>query len=174
MKDLLQGQCENVRRFQPTASNTRQLRDAFGQFATGVTVVSTKTDDGVIGMTANSFSSLSLDPALVMWSPAKQSKRFGFFAHAPHFAIHVLSDEQQDICAAFAQNGFAFDDIDHTLNSHGVPLIKGCLARFECNHLATHPAGDHVIVIGRVESIETQAGTPLAFYAGEFRSLANV
>jgi flavin reductase (DIM6/NTAB) family NADH-FMN oxidoreductase RutF len=83
--------------FSPNSDNTRMLRDAFGRFATGVTVISTKTDDGLIGMTANSFSSLSLDPALVMWAPALNSNRFKYFAAAPHFAIHILSDQQKDI-----------------------------------------------------------------------------
>lgn len=171
MKDMAyqqNGACQ----FEPSAENTRQLRNAFGQFATGVTVISAKTEEGVIGMTANSFSSLSLDPALVMWSPAVQSKRFKFFSKASHFAIHVLSDLQKDICAAFAQNGFAFNEVEHTLNSHGVPLIPNCLARFECSHVATHPAGDHVIVVGQANKVEVRSGNPLTFYGGEYRQFA--
>jgi flavin reductase (DIM6/NTAB) family NADH-FMN oxidoreductase RutF len=157
--------------FRPNADNTRLLRDAFGKFATGVTIITAKTADGVIGMTANSFSSLSLDPALVMWSPAINSSRFKFFADAPHFAIHILTDQQKDICEAFAKNGHAFNEIHHTLNAHGVPLIDNCLARFECSHVATHPAGDHVIVIGQANDVTFQNGTPLAFYAGKYGTI---
>ena len=154
--------------FAPDGDNTRLLRDAFGRFATGITVISTKTDDGVIGMTANSFSSLSLDPALVMWSPGINSSRFKHFSHAKHFAIHVLSDQQKDICEAFAKNGYAFRDIEHGLNTHGVPLIESCIARFECSHVATHPAGDHVIVIGQVNNAQVRTGRPLVFSSGNY------
>lgn len=161
-----------TQQFSPSADNTRMLRDAFGQFATGVTVISTTTPEGgLIGMTANSFSSLSLDPALVMWSPATSSNRFKYFSHAAHFAIHVLSDQQKDICEAFARNGHAFSDVDHSLNAHGIPLIDNCLARFECSHVATHPAGDHVIVVGQAHDVTFKSGTPLAFYAGKYGTI---
>jgi flavin reductase (DIM6/NTAB) family NADH-FMN oxidoreductase RutF len=159
------------KQFRPNADNTRLLRGAFGKFATGVTIVTAKTEDGVIGMTANSFSSLSLDPALVMWSPAISSSRFKYFENTPHFAIHLLSDQQKDICEAFAKNGHAFNEIHHSLNAHGVPLIDNCLARFECSHVATHPAGDHVIVVGQVNDVTFQDGNPLAFYAGKYGTI---
>jgi flavin reductase (DIM6/NTAB) family NADH-FMN oxidoreductase RutF len=170
MKDMVT-QNAGGQNFSPDASNTRDLRTAFSRFATGVTIVSTKTKDGLIGMTANSFSSLSLDPALVMWSPAVNSSRFKYFAKAPHFAIHVLSDQQKDICEGFAKNGHAFSDFEHRLNEQGVPLIDNCLARFECSHSATHPAGDHVIVVGKVNDVTFQDGNPLAFYGGKYGTI---
>ncbi|MEY8096565.1 flavin reductase family protein [Falsihalocynthiibacter sp. S25ZX9] len=156
------------RQFTPDSDNARQLRDAFGRFSTGVTVVTVASEDGPIGMTANSFSSLSLDPALVLWSPAIGSRRYKYFANAEYFAIHILSDEDKHICEGFAKNGHAFDALEHRTNSHGVPLIESCLARFECRHVATHPGGDHVIVVGQVENVELRDGNPLTFYGGKY------
>lgn len=164
----------NVTKFIPESDNTRQLRDAFGRFSTGITVVTVASEDGAIGITANSFSSLSLDPALVLWSPAKSSKRFKYFAEPKHFAIHVLGEENKDICEKFARYDWSFEGIDHELNAHGVPLIQNCLARFECRHVDTYPGGDHVIVVGQVENVEMRDGNPLAFYAGKYGSVAAV
>ena len=97
---------------------------------------------------------------------SRESKRTD--SHAKHFAIHVLSDQQKDICEAFAKNGYAFRDIEHGLNTHGVPLIESCIARFECSHVATHPAGDHVIVIGQVNNAQVRTGRPLVFSSGNY------
>lgn len=157
--------------FRPDTENTRVLRNAFGRFATGVTVVTTQTEDGPVGITANSFSSLSLDPALVLWSPAKGSRRFPYFEQADHFAIHVLAADQGDICNGFAKSAFAFDDLDATVSAQGVPLIENCLARFECARAAIYPGGDHAIVVGQVIEAEMRDGDPLAFYAGQFGKL---
>ena len=154
--------------FAPTPDNTRLLRDAFGRFATGVTVVTATTDDGPVGITANSFSSLSLEPALVLWSPAIGSKRFDDFANARHFAIHILADDQASVCEGFVRNKRAFEGLDMTLNDHGVPLINNCLALLECQHVATHPGGDHVIVVGEVTYAQFNDGNPLGFFGGKF------
>ncbi|RPE67400.1 flavin reductase (DIM6/NTAB) family NADH-FMN oxidoreductase RutF [Pacificibacter maritimus] len=154
--------------FEPNADNTRLLRDAFGRFATGVTVITTASSDGPVGITANSFSSLSLDPALVLWSPAKGTRRFKYFEAAPDFAIHILAADQAEICEGFARNMHAFDNLDMTINAQGVPLINNCLTRLECRHVATHPGGDHVIVVGQVTRAEINQGTPLGFFAGQF------
>lgn len=156
------------RQFTPDADSTRQLREAFGRFATGVTVVTVASEDGPVGITANSFSSLSLDPALVLWSPSMGSRRFGYFERAAHFAIHILSDEDKYLCEGFAKNAHAFDTLTYRKNVHGVPLIENCLARFECRHVATHPGGDHVIVVGQVENVELRDGNPLTFFAGKY------
>lgn len=158
--------------FVPTPENTKSLRDAFGRFATGVTVVTVDSEDGPVGITANSFSSVSLDPALVLWSPSVRSRRYPYFAAADHFAIHVLSDEQAHICNGFAGSPFAFDAIDYHKNAHGVPLINHCLARFECKRTAIHPGGDHAIVVGEIETAEMRDGEALAFFAGKFGSFA--
>lgn len=97
--------------FDPS-EDERAFRTALGAYATGVTIVTVPSDDGPIGITANSFASVSLDPPLVLWSPAKGSKRFPYFSGAPHFAIHVLDAHQQDICNRFTKDMQAFDGLD--------------------------------------------------------------
>ncbi len=161
-----------VTAFRPDRTNTRALRDAFGRFASGVTVVTAPSGDGPVGITANSFSSLSLDPPLVLWSPDAGSRRFPYFERAPHYAIHVLAAEQANLCQAFARSPFAFDGAAVSENEHGVPLIGGCLARFECALRAIHPGGDHRIVVGEVLRAEMREGEALAFYAGRLRALS--
>jgi flavin reductase (DIM6/NTAB) family NADH-FMN oxidoreductase RutF len=149
----------------------RAYRDALGAFATGVTVITTHSVDGPVGITANSFASVSLDPPLVLWSPAKVSKRFDLFIDAPHFAIHVLDGHQQQLCDSFTRDKSAFDGLDWMADQNNTPLIRGCLARFECKLEVAHDAGDHVILIGRVERAAFRSGLPLLFQAGRFVSL---
>jgi flavin reductase (DIM6/NTAB) family NADH-FMN oxidoreductase RutF len=153
--------------FVPDATDTRPLRDAFGKFATGVTVITCMTDTGPACITANSFSSVSLDPALVLWSLDRASNRYEAFGHAQHFVIHVLAEEQSDLCMSASQNGHAIKEIPHTLNADGAPVLDGALARFECKTHACHDAGDHVIVIGEVQRVEMRDGAPLTFFAGK-------
>jgi flavin reductase (DIM6/NTAB) family NADH-FMN oxidoreductase RutF len=158
--------------FAPDTDNTRLLRDAFGRFATGITIVTCAAEQGPVGMTVNSFSSVSLDPALVLWAPSKASRRYTAFANAEHYAIHVLGSEQQDLCATFARDGFALARMAHDVSAFGVPLIAGCLARFECRRTALHDAGDHALIIGQVEQAELRSGEPLAFFGGSYGKFA--
>lgn len=158
--------------FQPQSDNTRLLRDAFGRFATGVTIVTAMSEDGPVGITANSFSSVSLDPPLVLWAPDKGSRRFRYFEQAEHYAIHVLCNEQSSVCHGFAKNAHAFDGLDLETNEHGVPLIEHCLARFECQRVAAYEGGDHLIVLGRVLRAEMREGDALTFFAGKFGQIA--
>ncbi len=166
-------QMTQLRPFMPAADTARQFRDALGQFSTGVTVVTAQTPTGPIGMTANSFSSISMDPPLVMWSPAKSSSRFQHFNAAKHFAIHVMASEHEDIAMGFARSGQAFDGLDVELNAQGVPLLGDCLARFECSTYQIHDAGDHAIVLGRVLSAASREGEALIFCQGRFRRFDN-
>jgi flavin reductase (DIM6/NTAB) family NADH-FMN oxidoreductase RutF len=154
--------------FEPTADTRRLFRDGLGRFASGVTVVTAPTPEGGIGMTANSFSSVSLEPPLVLWCPAKSSSRYAFFARAQHFAIHVLRADQEDIARAFARSGTAFDGLTMERGASGVPLFADCLARFECETHQLHDAGDHAIMVGRVTSVAFRDGTPLIFSQGRF------
>ena len=124
--------------FIPDPENTRALRDAFGKFTTGVTVVTCASEDGPVCIAANSFSSISLEPALVMWAVDKNSKRFKYFEAASSFAIHVLAAEQADLCDACAKDAFALKHHAHKANAAGVPLLADCLARFECSRVACH------------------------------------
>ncbi len=100
-------------------------------------------------MTVNSFASVSLDPPLVLWSPAKSSSRHAAFIGAEYFAIHVLGADQDHLSTAFTRGGSGFDGIEVRFNDEGVPVLPGTLARFECLQQAQHDAGDHTIIIGR-------------------------
>lgn len=153
----------------------RGLRDAFGTFATGVTVVTAQGPKGPVGMTANSFSSVSLDPPLVLWSPAKSSQRFGAFAKAEQYAIHVLAADQRELALHFARNGQGFETFPDTeFTVSGVPILTGCLAVFECQTYAVHDAGDHALVLGRVQRARHRSGPALVFRAGQFENLPGV
>jgi flavin reductase (DIM6/NTAB) family NADH-FMN oxidoreductase RutF len=153
--------------FAPSADTARAFRDALGQFATGVTLVTIDGPEGPMGFTANSFSSLSLDPALVLWSLARSSRRYPFFATARHFAIHVLAADQIGLIERFARQGAGFEGLAADLNPHRVPLIDGALARFECEQHATHEGGDHLIVVGRVTRVVCEGGAALVFSKGQ-------
>lgn len=146
------------------------LRSAFGRFATGVTVVTTGTSDGPVAITANSFSSVSLAPPLVLWSIGRHSRRFDAFANATHYAIHVLAQDQTDLCWRFSKSGSDFAGLDLSWNEHGVPLLPRALARFECGVAERFAAGDHMILLGRVLELETQEGSPLLFTSGKSRA----
>lgn len=158
--------------FSPDQNSGRQLRDAFGKFATGITVITATSADGPVSIVANSFASVSLDPALVLWSVDRLARRFAYFDAANHYAIHVLAAEQQDLCRQVARNAHVLRDISHSLNADGVPLIDHCLARFECRRVATHEAGDHVIIVGQIQRTAMRDGTPLTFFSGDFGTLA--
>jgi flavin reductase (DIM6/NTAB) family NADH-FMN oxidoreductase RutF len=155
--------------FKPDMETQRRFRDCLGRFATGVTIVTAATPEGGIGMTANSFTSVSMDPPLVLWCPARASGRFPAFARARHFAIHVLSADQQEVALAFARSGTAFDGLALDVNAQGVPLLTDCLARLECETHALQEAGDHAIMLGRVRRAQLRDGEPLVFSQGKFR-----
>jgi flavin reductase (DIM6/NTAB) family NADH-FMN oxidoreductase RutF len=154
----------------PSAENARLFRDALGRYATGVTEVTTMGPEGPVGFTANSFSSLSLDPPLVLWSPAKSSQRYPFFAAAEHFAIHVLGQGQADWPRRFSRQGEGFAGLDWRTNAEGVPVLPGALARFDCRRHAVHDGGDHLIIVGQVLRLTLEEGEPLVFVKGRYGS----
>jgi flavin reductase (DIM6/NTAB) family NADH-FMN oxidoreductase RutF len=159
--------------FDVTAENKRAFRNALGQFATGVTIVTVASDDGPVGIVANSFASVSMDPPLVLWSPDRGSRRYPYFANAQHYAIHVLSADQADLCQTVAKDMHALQALDIAVNSEGVPLFSGALARFECVRHAVYDGGDHDIVVGRVlRAAMRDQGQALAFFQGRMTSLA--
>lgn len=159
-------------RFQPGPDQTRALRTAFGSFATGVTVITTMSDGRPVGMTANSFSSVSLDPALVLWAIDKGSDRFDVFSTAQRYAIHVLAEDQVALSNGFARSSDAFDQIDWTSGADEVPELTGVLSRFDCRLVAGHDAGDHVILVGEILEVAHQPGKPLLFAGGRYGNLA--
>lgn len=157
-----------TKNFTPSPDNANEFRAALGRFGTGVTIVTCNSDIGPLGITANSFTSVSLDPPLVLWSPGRFSRRFGAFCNATHFAIHVMGAEQHPICGAFSRDGTAFEGLDWVWNDQGVPMINGCLSRFECAKHAQYDGGDHEIIVGHVDAVTTRPGAPLMFYQGQF------
>jgi flavin reductase (DIM6/NTAB) family NADH-FMN oxidoreductase RutF len=149
----------------------RELRDALGRFATGVTIVTTMTPRGPLGITANSFSSVSLHPPLVLWSPARRSRRFPAFERASHFAVHVLSAGQRRLAEDFARPGEGYLTVDFETGIGDVPLLDGCTARFECRHEAGYDGGDHLIVVGLVLRLAQADLAPLLYHRGEYCGL---
>lgn len=160
-----------VESFVPAQENTKTLRNAFSRFATGVTIVTAMTENGPIGMTANSFSSVSLKPPLTLWSIDRQSSRYHAFANAWDTAIHVLAHDQEALCLAFAKRADAFEGATWHEGPNRVPLIDGCLARFECRRHSSHDAGDHTILVDQVMHATIQSGDPLVFFEGQFSGL---
>ena len=152
-----------------TPDDTRGLRDALGQFATGVTIVTAQTEDGPIGMTANSFSSVSLEPPLVLWSVGKSASRHDIFAKAERFSINVLASEQAPVAKAFVKDGQAFTD-ENSVEVDGLRIIRDALATFECALHTTFDGGDHTIVLGKVTHLTLGDGAPLVFHRGGFGS----
>jgi len=149
----------------------RELRDALGRFATGVTVVTTLTPRGPLGLTVNSFASVSLHPPLVLWSPARKSSRFAAFEAASHFAIHVLAETQKALAEHFARRGDGFEALATGPGLGGAPLLEGCVARFECRHAAQYDGGDHLIVVGEVLRLTQRDVAPLIFHRGIYGGL---
>ncbi|ALG90685.1 MULTISPECIES: flavin reductase family protein [Actibacterium] len=150
----------------PQPGAERAYRDALGRFATGVTIITTAGPRGPLAITANSFSSVSLDPPLVLWAPAKASSRFEPFRDAQRFAIHVLAENQLSLARHFARNGQDFTPVDWHEDAQGCPRLADFAARFTCTRHAVHDAGDHVLVLGLVKEAIVSALPPLIFVDG--------
>lgn len=157
--------------FVPGSGTERAFRDALGRFATGVTVVTCRDTGGAaVGITANSFASVSLDPPLVLWSAARASTRFGPFSTAERWAIHVLGEEQHDLARRFTRGGAGFEGLELVADDDDAapPAIAGTLVRFDCRCHARHDGGDHLILVGEVTRITERPGAPLVFAQGSF------
>ncbi len=154
--------------------DSRMLRDGLGKFATGVTVVTCQGPDGPVGITANSFSSVSLEPPLVLWNIAKVSNSLQAFLDADYFAVNVLAADQESLSVHFAQASRpSFDGIAHEASSSGVPLLAGTLACFECRTHEIHDCGDHHIIVGEIERFSAGDGNPLLFFSGRYTTTAD-
>ena len=154
----------------PSVSDPRALRDAFGAFATGVTVLTTRQDDGTPrGMTANSFSSVSLDPPLLLVCLAKSAHSCNAFMQAPHFGVNILGEDQRAISGLFASRAVdKFDQCDWAPGLAEVPLISGALGHFVCAREKLVDAGDHIVLIGRVIDFARFEGAPLGYFVGKY------
>ena len=153
----------------------RELRNALGMFATGVTIVTTVSGDGrPIGLTCNSFSSVSLKPPLILWSLSLYSPRLQAFLQAPYFAVNILAAEQEELSRRFSTPvKDRFQDLDWTAGEGGIPLIKGSAAQLECRNETRHYSGDHVVLIGQVLKFTYRDAEPLVFVRGRYRELAD-
>jgi flavin reductase (DIM6/NTAB) family NADH-FMN oxidoreductase RutF len=149
----------------------RDFRKALGQFATGVTVITSRAIDGRrVGMTANSFSSVSMEPPLVLWSLARESPSVADLTGASHFAINVLAAGQHHLSRQFSTPApDKFSGVDCCEGTAGVPLLNGVIARFQCRNVKQYDGGDHLIFIGEVEKYERFDGEPLVFHSGFYR-----
>lgn len=155
------------------ALDSRAFRHALGQFATGVTIVTTVEPDGTArGFTANSFASVSLDPPLLLLCIANSAASRAVFCTAPRFSINILAEDQKEISGLFAtQRADKFEVASWRAGQGGVPLIDGALAWFECERYSEVQAGDHVILIGRVTDFGYREGRPLGYLKGGYFTL---
>ncbi|UXJ50037.1 flavin reductase family protein [Pseudomonas citronellolis] len=154
-----------------------QLRQALGQFATGVTIVTTLDGESwPIGVTANSFNAVSLEPPLVLWSIGKSAYSYPAFAGSEHFAVHVLGEGQRALSDRFAQASTdKFAGLEVGAGVGGVPLLPGCLTVFECATEHRYDGGDHLILVGRVLRMAAPEPDmrPLLFHRGRYQDLAH-
>ncbi|TXH05880.1 MAG: hypothetical protein E6R07_03500 [Nevskiaceae bacterium] len=160
---------------QTTAFDPTEFRKALGAFATGVTIITTRSADGApLGLTANSFNSVSLNPPLVLWSLANSSMSLPTFKAAQHWAVHVLAADQEALSSRFARRGedkFAGLAVDTGVG--GIPLLQGCTARFQCRTAFQYEGGDHVIFVGEVLSFDRADSSPLVFHGGRYAHAAH-
>lgn len=161
-------QADPVHSFIPGAQTARAYRDALGSFGTGVTVITAISERGPIAITVNSFTSVSMDPALLLWCPARASLRHDVFVAAERFSIHVMAENQLDMALHFARNGEDFASTNWQMSPFQTPALPGTIARFDCQRFATHPAGDHTIVLGKVCSVTSRPGKGLIFKRGQY------
>lgn len=154
----------------------RELRDAFGAFMTGVTVVTTTTTDGAaLGFTANSFSSVSLDPALLLVSIAKTSHNYENFVQSSHFAVNILSEDQKEISNIFARpNTDRFAHVDWGLSALKNPILAQVTTWFDCAIHQVVDAGDHAILIGKIEDFHSYGHAGLGYYRGGYFTPAKI
>ncbi|MDB5765179.1 MAG: flavin reductase family protein [Herminiimonas sp.] len=154
----------------PPEFDARHFRHALSQFATGVTVITTRLEDGrFFGLTASSFNSVSLDPPLVLWSLAQGASSLPLFTGNSHYVINVLAAGQAELAERFSRRiENRFDGIDFELSRTGLPILKGVAAWFECHNRSRYPEGDHVIFVGEVERCGVQPQDALVFHGGRF------
>ena len=159
------------RQAQPPSFSAPEFRAALGMFATGVTIVTALAADGrVIGLTANSFNSVSLSPPLVLWSLSRAAASMSVFSAGSHYAINVLAADQKALAERFATRGAdRWQGVTFDVGAGGAPLLHGAAATFECFNRSRYEEGDHVIFVGEVERCTHREGAvPLLFHGGRF------
>jgi flavin reductase (DIM6/NTAB) family NADH-FMN oxidoreductase RutF len=156
----------------PPVFDSQHFRHALSQFATGVTVITTRLENGsFFGLTASSFNSVSLDPPLVLWSLSQGASSLPIFSGNSHYVINILSANQAELAERFASRiDNRFDGVDFELSHTGLPILKGAAAWFECHNRSRYPEGDHVIFVGEVERCDVSPQAALIFHGGRFVS----
>lgn len=174
--ELRPGEDVDVDKDDPKAmAAARRFRDVLGRFASGVTVITTMSGDEPVGMTCQSFCSVSLSPPLVLFSPAKTSRAWPRIRQSGHFCVNLLADGQSDLSNQMAsRGGDKFAGVDWTTSPvTGSPVLAGTLGYIDCNVHAVYEAGDHYVVLGAVRELHTtDVPEPLVFSQGKYRSLA--
>lgn len=156
---------------QPPSFSTPDFRAALGSFATGVSIVTTRSAEGaLVGLTVSSFNSVSLAPPLVLWSLARKAASMPVFTSGSHYAIHVLGAHQKALAERFATPGIdRWAGVEHHTGASGMPLLAGCIATFECFNRSQYDEGDHLIFVGEVEHCSHHSGgSPLLYHGGKF------
>src|SRR5579871_1846260 len=151
------------------SEDPKAFRRCLAQFSTGVTVMTTQADGGPAGVTANSFSSLSMEPPLVLWSIGRTSRSFASFTTSKHFNVNILATDQIEMSQVFAsRTEDKFAGIDWHPGVLGSPVLPGVLAYLECETVTTLEGGDHVILVGRVRRYSRYAGKALLYSQGRY------
>lgn len=154
--------------------DSREFRNAMGRFTTGVCVITVQPEDHApIGMTVNSFASLSLDPPLLLWNLQNNSECYNMFVGAKSWAANVLAQDQLELSNQYAKKGQHELDKSHfRIGSSGAPVLRGALTTFECETWRTYDGGDHQILVGHVIGMNNRpTGRPLVFYGGRYGEL---
>jgi len=158
-----------------TTGDARALRVALGQFASGVTVITTRAPDGgFVGLTANSFAALSLEPPLITWALRLASHHLPIFREVERFVVNVLAESQVEVSRLFASGADdKFSQIAHAENRDGMPYLHGAAAWFECRRVSQQDAGDHCLFIAEVERYSHAEAAPLLFHSGGYFTLGS-
>ncbi|MCM3584279.1 flavin reductase family protein [Mesobacillus maritimus] len=151
-------------------TNEALFKEVMGNYPTGVTVVTTVDENGTpLGLTVNSFASVSIDPLLILWSIDKRVSSHDVFKNTDKFAVHVLAGDQSDICSLFATKGIdRFSNCEWQLSAHNLPVIAGAAGVLQCKTYKTVDAGDHTILIGEVVEIQSEQKEPLLYHKRKF------
>lgn len=152
-----------------------ELRRVMGHFATGVTVITTRSKDGKpYGLTANAFTSVSLDPPLLLVSVDKKAESYPYFEESGVFTVNILADDQESLSRRFAVSGGPkFEGVAYRAGANGAAILDGALAYIECKLAATYPGGDHTLYLGEVQEAGTVEGKPLLFFRGGYRAIGD-
>jgi len=157
-------------------ANVEQFKALMSNYPTGVTIVTTMAPDGKpVGLTVNSFASVSLEPLMVLWCIGRHASSYELFQQAPRFAVHLLAAEQKELCMRFAQKGVdRFAGIAWRVSENGLPILPDVMGVLECDCVQQVEAGDHLILVGKVIALQNFDKEPLAYFRRQVGSLKEI